>query len=202
MSPIGREGVTTVSETALEATTEIVELAGRESGMSVPHSVSEATATMSEAAQPGFRAARAIVVHHSTGLQINDTVTATATWVDSGSTSEPLMVGQIEGKYSLGFAERREATDEALLHRRVRGKSRDIARVLVRAPGALEGLLMLSQMGSATIKQVAEEAIPPGRTLEALEQLRRCELVTVVGERVYVSPLGKLAVERLRRSYR
>jgi predicted transcriptional regulator len=80
------------------------------------------------------------------------------------------------------------------------GPNMIVARTLCRTPGALECLLMLADVGSATPRQLIESAVDEKDFSKAITELLEGELVVFQSNMVSLTEKGSLLVKKLRAS--
>jgi hypothetical protein len=77
--------------------------------------------------------------------------------------------------------------------------TRDIARLLVKQSGCLEGLLMLEDLGSVADYQLIEESVESESLLEVITALVVHGLANIDRRKVWITAKGREVVEKLRR---
>jgi len=99
-------------------------------------------------------------------------------------------------------AARIETDMSTLLDRTGKCGTREVARLLVRYPGALEILLMLEDVGPVSTDGLTPSAVDAQHLDGTVAELRRCEMVTVQGKTVYLTERGTFVVRKLRAALR
>lgn len=73
-----------------------------------------------------------------------------------------------------------------------------VGHTLCNTPGALEILLMLADVFTATPNELIGPAADEENLLEAIAELRRCELLVIQGKTISLTEPGLLVVKKLR----
>ena len=77
---------------------------------------------------------------------------------------------------------------------------RQVARVLLTCTGALEIILMLADVGPTSTEDLVPAVVDDDTLIQAVAELRRCELVSLEGKTVTLTDRGRSAVAKLRKS--
>ncbi len=96
-------------------------------------------------------------------------------------------------------AKRVTGRDDLLSQQYMGPDNREIARVFLQCPGALEIILMLADVGSSPIEALVPDAVDERILIEAVAELRRCVLVSIKDKMIALTKQGVVAAAKLRK---